>query len=49
MIFYFLYKALIQFFSNILCKSTIILHTRYCRIAEIAVVLSIAHHSIVFK
>ena len=46
MIFYFLSKAPI---IHKLCKSAIILHTQYCSIAKIAAVLSIAHHSIVFK
>ena len=50
MIFYFLSKALIiQFLSHKVCKNAIILHTQCCGIAKIAAVLSIAHHSIVFK
>ena len=49
MIIYFLSKALIvQFFSNQLCKSAIILHTQYFGIVKLAAVLSIAHHSITF-
>ena len=40
----FLNPPLYEFFSNKLCKSAIILHTRYCSIAKIAAVLSIVLH-----